>query len=718
MSPLQSTGWRQHPGSDQHDAIAPLAGQGQLQLTFLSQTMARVSWQPHSGFREPRTWAIAPCTSNATADVPVQGRERASLAGFSRPKLMQGADTLETTRLRVRMHAGTGATLRLEWSCPKSAQVWMSERNTSAWLHEQRTGKIQHCVTRDPREHYFGLGDKTGALNLHGRRLRCHGLDSIGYDPQHGDPLYKHWPFLITRTTEGLWTGIYYDTLAACTFDLGCEHDNYHGIFRSTEIDDGDLDYYFMVGNTPAEVISQFVQLIGGTHLPPRWTLGYAQTAMGLADAPDAQEQLSRFIDQCAEHRMPISAFHYGSGYSSRGKQRYVFTWNRSKFPDPKAVNAKFHAAGMRLVANLKPCLLDDHPAYEQLALAQAFVSHGGNKQPVVEPYWDGQGSHLDFTRPAAVAWWQSQLKAQILDQGIEVGWNDNNEYAIAAEDAYSEAWGLKLPIHRSRPLHALLMTRATFEAQLAASKETGDASSAFTVTRAGPPGIQRYAQTWSGDNTTSWQTLKWNIRTGLQMSLSGMFNIGHDVGGFYGPVPDAQLFLRWVQACSLNPRMVMNSWKTGNVSNVPWMHAEVTDAVREAIALRYRLMPYLWQCFEQASEQHAPIIRPTFYNFPDDLQCLADSDEFMLGEALLVAPVVEQDASSRRLYLPELPQGQQWFDFYNGQSVGEGCWMDVAVDMRSFPLFVRQGHRVDLADAPSNALPTHRDPITRNLMF
>ena len=158
-------------------------------------------------------------------------------------------------------------------------------------------------------------------------------------------------------------------------------------------------------------------------------------------------------------------------------------------------------------------------------------------------------------------------------------------------------------------------MTRSTFEAQLNWQRQHNSEDHAFTVTRAGPPGIQRYAQTWSGDNTTSWDTLKWNIRTGLQMSLSGLFNVGHDVGGFYGPLPDPELFLRWVQACSLNPRMVMNSWKPGNVSNVPWMHPSVTDGVRQAIELRYRLMPYLWACFEAASRDAVPIIRPTFYN-------------------------------------------------------------------------------------------------------
>jgi alpha-glucosidase len=486
--------------------------------------------------------------------------------------------------LQVELHAAPGAAVRLVWSNPTSGHVLMEDRHTSAYLSEQRTGLVRHSVVRQAGEHYFGLGDKTGPLNLHGRRLRCLGQDSIGYDPQSGDPLYKHWPFVLTRTLDGEWLGVYYDTLSACTFDLGCEHDNYHGFFRSVDIDDGDMDCYVMAGRTPADVIAQFVRLIGGTHLPPRWTLGFAQTAMGLADAPDAQQQLDRFIDECQQRRVPISSFHYGSGYSSRGKQRYVFTWNHDKFPDPLAVNAKFHAAGMKLVANLKPCLLDDHPAYAQLADERAFIEHAESGRPVVEPYWDGQGSHLDFTKPQAVRWWQTQLQQQILDKGIEVGWNDNNEYAIAAEDAYSFGWGQAIPMHRSRPLHALLMTRATHEAQLAWNQAQGQTDNQFTVTRAGPPGIQRYAQTWSGDNTTSWATLKWNIRTGLQMSLSGMFNIGHDVGGFFGPVPDPELFLRWVQACALNPRMVMNSWKAGNVSNLPWMHQIGRASCRERV--------------------------------------------------------------------------------------------------------------------------------------
>jgi alpha-glucosidase len=567
-------------------------------------------------------------------------------------------------------------------------------------MTEQRTGLVRHYLERIVGngniavEKHFGLGDKTGPLDLTGRRLRTGGMDSIGFDPEHGDPLYKHWPFTLSRTASGQWLGLYYDTLATCTFDFGCEHDMYHGFYRYAEIDDGDLDYYLMVGDTPAEVIAQWMRLIGGTARVPAWSVGYAQTAMGLADAPDAQNQLDQFIDKVKSHGVPISSFHYGSGYStgagSRGKQRYVFTWNNSKFPDPKTLNKKFNANGMRLVANIKPCLLDDHPAYEFTRASGGFITNARTGEPIVEPYWDGMGSHLDFTNRASIEWWQKNLKAQVLDYGIDAGWNDNNEYAILDDDAMSGGFGTSIPMHRSKSLHSLLMTRATYEAQQAHSER----EAVYTVSRAGSPGIQRYAQTWSGDNTTSWRTLRWNIRTGLQMSLSGMFNVGHDVGGFYGPIPSPELFLRWVQACSLNPRMVMNSWKQdasgGHFSNVPWMHPEVTKDVIAAIELRYKLMPYLLDCFERASANHEPIIRPTFYDFPNDEECFKDSDDFMLGSQFLVAPVVEEGAKTRRVYFPKLPADQVWHDFEGGEAFASGQYHTVDAPLAKLPLFKR----------------------------
>ena len=712
MTPWTASAWV----VDAQGASAALDDGGQLAVRFLSPTMARVYLRPGAGFKEPRTWAIAPVTGQ---DVPWHGRHRDDMAGFDIPGTTRwqngGTSVLATAQLSVALHTGP---LRLAWAIGASAsnpgKPLASDRATSAYLRDGRTGAVRHYLSRDTQEYFYGLGDKTGPLNLHGRRLRTAAMDSLGYDPEHGDPLYKHWPFVLSRCANSHWIGLYYDTLANCTFDLGCEHDNYHEFYRYIDIDDGDLDYYLMVGATPGEVIAQFLKLIGGTHLPPRWTLGFAQTAMGLADAANAQELLSQFIDSVQEHQVPVSAFHYGSGYSSRGKRRYVFTWNQDKFPSPKALNAKFKQHGMYLVANIKPCLLDDHPAFAQVARQGGFIQDDKG-QPVLEPFWDGQGAHLDFTKPAAVRWWQDSLKTQVLDYGIGVGWNDNNEYAIQNEKALSGGFGQTIPMHRSRPLHALLMTRATFEAQQQLARP---GEGVFTVTRAGSPGLQRYAQTWSGDNTTSWRTLKWNIRTGLQMSLSGMFNVGHDVGGFYGPVPEPELFLRWVQACALNPRMVMNSWKPGNATNLPWMHPEVTDAVRSAITLRYRLMPYLWSLFERASSHHEPIIRPAFFDFPNDAQCYPDCDDFMLGPHLLVAPVVTQGALQRTVYLPALPQGQAWFDFETKSRFASGQVHTVAAPWSKLPLFVRQGAAIPWASPSAGQVPRFDDPVTETRQF
>ncbi|AVT03480.1 glycoside hydrolase family 31 protein [Paracidovorax avenae] len=708
MKPWNADRWSFDGDDTARTARAPLDDGSALAVRFLSPTMARVTLRPADGFREPRTWAIAP---QAGQDTPWEGRSREDISGFDLPVTQADARRFGTGQLTVALGDDP---LRLEWHAFGDAAPIASDRETTAYLYQKRGGRIRHYLQRQPGERHYGLGDKTGPLDLSGRRLRSAALDALGYDPKTGDPLYKHWPFVLSRAANGQWMGIYYDTMAECTFDLGCEHDNYHGFYRYVDIEDGDLDYYLMVGRTPAEVIAQFTALIGGTHLPPRWTLGFAQTAMGLTDAANAQAGLDAFIDEMVASRIPMSAFHYGSGYSSRGKRRYVFTWNGDKFPDPKKLNQRFHEHGLRLVANLKPCLLDDHPAYAEVKAQKAFIADASTGAPVIEPFWDGLGSHLDFTTPEGIRWWQEGLRRQVLDYGFDVGWNDNNEYAVTDEEAQCAGFGTPIPMHRARPLHPLLMTRSTFEAQQA--HRPGEP--VFTVSRGGMPGIQRYAQTWSGDNTTSWETLRWNLRTGLQMSISGMFNVGHDIGGFFGPRPGPELLVRWVQACCLNPRAIVNSWKADGVTTVPWMYPEMTPAIRKAIELRYRLIPYMWSLFERASARHEPIIRPTFYDFPEDANCFEDSDDFMLGDALLAAPVVEPGATTRRVYLPALPGGAHWFDFETREAFASGQWHTVPAPLDRLPLFARAGASIPCAQPAEGQVARFDDPVAETRSF
>jgi len=678
----------------------------QCRLYMLGDGLARVMFTPPGGLREPKTWAIAA----GGDDVPWQGRDRLDVRGFARPAF--SIDTsdhevaLTTSALRV------VARLRpfgLAWLLADGTPI-AADRSTQPYQWSRASGIVRHYMARARGDRYFGLGDKTGPLDKHGRRFRTLALDALGYDARTSDPLYKHWPYLIVREAGGIGYGLFYDTLAPATFDLGSEHDNYHGFYRYCEIEDGELDYYLFVGPGLPDVVRSFAALTGPMAFGPRWSLGYANTAMSLTDAPDAQARLSSFIATAVRHDVPISAFHFGSGYSSIGKRRYVFTWNRSKFPDPEALVRKFSRAGIRLVANIKPCLLDDHPAYGEVSGARAFVNHSGTGQPCVGQFWDGEGAHVDFTHPAGIAWWQRSLQRQLLALGI-VGWNDNNEYEIWDEDGQSHGFGTPIPIARSRPLQALLMTRATHDAQASSAPD----ERVFTVTRAGPPGIQRYAQTWSGDNTTSWETLRWNIRMGLTMSLSGMFNTGHDIGGFHGPVPDPELLVRWVQSGAFSPRFIMNSWKEGGEVNTPWLHPQVLPIIRNWIRLRYRLLPYLYTLYARAARFGEPIVRPRFYDHVSDPRAFEDTDDFHVGPNLLVASIVEPGQRERHVYLPEGPG--QWIDFWTGNKHRAGTEVLAVAPLERIPLFVPAGAIVPVTDT-AEMRRKHDEPSRALLLF
>ena len=677
------------------------------QVFVLADDLIRVLFLRNNTFREPRSWTVAP----GDIDVPWTGRDRRDLNGFSCPAFAVAENkheiTLTTALLSLRV---TLWPFGLRWSF--GGTVFAADRPTYAYQWSERNSVQRHYMAREQIDRYFGLGDKTGAIDLHGRRLRTLALDALGYDAQTSDPLYKHWPFLLARdTASGIAYGMYYDTLAPTTFDLGCEYDNYHGYYRYTEIDDGDLDYYLFVGPRIRDVVRKFTELTGRMAFGPRWSLGYANTAMSLADAPDAQTQLATFADRAIEHDIPLSAFHFGSGYTSIGKRRYVFTWNREKFPDPRAAIDKFKRGNVRVVVNLKPCLLDDHAAYADVAARGAFVKNAQAGTPCIGQFWDGEGAHLDFTHPEGIRWWQDGLRRQVLEYGIDAGWNDNNEYEIWDDNGQSHGFGSPLPIARSRPLHALLMTRATTEAQGAHRP----AERVYTVTRAGPPGIQRYAQTWSGDNTTSWHTLRWNLRMGLTMSLSGMFNTGHDVGGFNGPVPDPELLVRWVQNGVFSPRFIMNSWKVGGEVNTPWLHREAIEPIRAAIRFRYRLMPYLYSLYRRAHERGEPILRPLCYEFENDPRAYADGDDFMFGPQLLVANVVEPGQRERRVYLPICTEG--WYDFHTGEHHAGGREVVVPAPLDHIPMFARAGAIIPMTGREEFAM-LHDEPARQVRIF
>jgi alpha-glucosidase len=223
--------------------------------------------------------------------------------------------------------------------------------------------------------------------------------------------------------------------------------------------------------------------------------------------------------------------------------------------------------------------------------------------------------------------------------------------------------------------------------------------------------GIHRYAQTWSGDNRTAWKTIRYNAKMGLGLALCGISNSGHDVGGFAGPAPEPELFLRWLQAGILMPRFSIHSWNDDGSVNEPWMYPELLAPVRRLMALRQRLIPYLYDLLWRYHSQYEPVVRPTWLDFPTDPGAWVDGDDHLLGRDLLVALICDPAVTVRTV---RPPAGTDWIDVWTGMRMAGGVEVSVNAPLEGSPLlFARSGSAIPIDLARGGFRP---EPFRRGL--
>ncbi|CAO3637276.1 unnamed protein product [Cunninghamella echinulata] len=579
----------------------------------------------------------------------------------------------------------------------------------------------------------------------------------MGYDAQTQDPLYKFCPFYLalTKNEENIndqhhqekWLayGIYYNNFSRTSLDFGQEKDAMWGDYTYYQTDKGPIDYYMIYGGESVQKVTQsFGTLMGGYTLMPKSMFGYLASSMGYAESENAQEQLEQFIIKCRQtYQIPCDGMHLSSGYTVQpknenkagGGDRWVFTWNHQRFPDPIGLAKKYHDAGMRIFANVKPWLLETHPDYTLMKSKHGFVwqalsqqqqqQHNDGLKDQGQPgtIWQwragantkGKASYIDFTSHQGYDYWQQHLKTALLDYGYDI-WLDNNEFTMTDDtqtylrekqcnvypsfSMMPSYYSANQPGHVDTPIQTLLMIQSSYEVVQSYHPKKRPC----LITRSTVPFCQSLvSQTWSGDNFTEWKTLAYNIPMGTGANLSAQpAGYGHDVGGFAGNAPSEEQLVRWIQQGIFWTRFCIHSYNSDQTITEPWMYPNVLPIIRSSIEWRYKWIPNLYSLYITLTyRNNEPVIRPTFYDHPHDSQTHQQDFEFMIGSQFLVAPVYEQGKKYRQVYLPKFnnntskkEKNDGWYHYQTGQYYESGNSILVPAPLTDAvsPLFIKEG--------------------------
>ncbi|MGG2196353.1 TIM-barrel domain-containing protein [Paenibacillus validus] len=676
-----------------HNYLDLITNAARYRIILMKDEVIRIRCSFDEQFVEEASYVLAMTAWEDKLDSIVDGRKKIEAL----PVNYQDSDTqfvLSTQKLNVIIHKQPFA-IEIQ---DKQGTVLHADLKERSYVKDKQ-GRLYHYSCMNDEDYFYGFGEKAGALNKKKRRMRMHNVDTLGYDSEHTDPLYKHIPFYIKlngKTQQA--TGLFYHNSYDSVFDMGCERSGYWNPYSYFCADGGELDIFFMYGPEIKDVVRHYTDLTGKTILPAKYSLGYMGSTMYYTELEkDSDKAILSFLDKCKEEGIPCDGFFMSSGYTTgQDGKRYVFNWNNDRFPDPKAFIGELMQKGAALVPNIKPGMLTTHPLYKEFDEAGAYVKDQNGEGPQTDRYWGGPASFVDFTNPEGRALWKKHLKESFISLGVTSIWNDNNEYEINNEDALCDFEGEGKPISELRPIMPNLMAQMAKEA----IAEVEPNIRPYIVNRAGFAGIQRFAQTWAGDNSTSWKSLKFNIPVILGMGLSGVANQGCDIGGFFGPAPEPELFVRWVQNGIFQPRFSIHSCNTDNTVTEPWMYPSYTKYIREAIRLRYKLAPYFYSLLFEASTEGSPVMRPLVYEFQQDARVWEESFDFMLGRSILVANVLEEQAKTRKVYLPK---GCDWIEWNSKKRYAGGQTIEFDVTLASIPMFLRTGAIVPMAVGLNN---------------
>ncbi len=527
-------------------------------------------------------------------------------------------------------------------------------------------------------EHFYGMGDKTMHLNLRGRRVTNWAMDTYGFKKEE-DPIYKAIPFYTAIHSE-IGYGIFFDNTFKAHFDFGSERRSVTSFWA----EGGEMNYYFIFGPELIDVTRRYTQLTGTPELPPLWSLGYQQSKWSYYPHTKVKEVTNKL----RSNLIPCDAIYLDIDYMDGFR---CFTWDKEKFPEPKAMITELKENGFKTVVIIDPGIkIDENYAVYNEAIENNYFCRRADGPFMKGKVWPGDCYFPDFTNPKVRKWWSGLFQELIEEIGVRGVWNDMNEPALFEingktfpDDVRHDFDGNPCSHRKAHNVYGMQMARATFKGV----KKYNGGQRPLVITRSAYSGAQRYASAWTGDNIASWEHLWIATMQCQRMSTSGFSFVGSDIGGFIDH-PTPELFVRWMQLAVFHPFFRTHS-SGDHGEQEPWSFGEdALKIVRTYIELRYTLLPYIYTAFHQYVNEFTPMLKPISMFDQSDQDTLYRVDEFLMGDHILVCPVLEPNAKSRYVYLPK----GKWYNYWTNKVFEGGKEILADAPLEQIPLYIREG--------------------------
>lgn len=641
---------------------------------------------------------FVPCKTNEHYSKAIEGDKTMPTKVTVRQK--DDKITIETERIRmeagedlsIQMFGADGTLLLKTYGNGRTFNSEVSEQMRKILEAEghdvsnlgARNYPVQMVFDLDEDDVFYGLGDKTGFLNKRNYEYENWNSDIPQAHNEDYHALYKSVPVLYCKKKNAVY-GLFFDNTFHSYLNLGKENPQYY--YYGAE--DGNLDIYFLGGHTLVELIGEYTYLTGHTPLPQRWTLGYQQSRWGYECAEDIRDVAKHFraLD------IPCDAIHFDIDYMDGYR---VFTWNEPHYGTPGALITELKEQGYKTVTIIDPGTKVD-PDYFMCKEGKenGYFATDTNREIYVNEVWPGDANYPDFGRKEVRDWWGEHHKF-LVDIGVDGVWNDMNEPASfrgeLPKDVVFHDEERTTNHAEMHNVYGHYMSRATFEGLQKLSDKRP-----FVITRAAYAGTQKYATVWTGDNQSLWSHLQMMVPQLCNLGMSGFAFAGTDIGGF-GADTTPELLTRWIEAAVFSPLFRNHSCK-GTRRQEPWQFGEeVVSIYRKYVKLRYQFLPYLYDLFYLGEQTGLPVMRPLVLHYPQDEQTFNLNSEFLVGDSLLVAPVLEQGATKKMVYLP---QGD-WYDYWTGEKISGGVWFIREAPIDTCPMYIRAGSMIPMYEEMS----------------